>query len=364
MLHGVTVPGVPVTTSTLPERPLEGTSGARHVAVIGAGLAGLVCARTLADHGLRVTVFDKGRAPGGRATSRHADGGRVFDHGAQFFTARGEWLSRQVLVWEDDGVVARWSPRVGLGSERRLREGETWWVGAPRMGALAAHLARPLEVRLGHVVSALARSAGGWSLTVTGGAGEEARIHHADALVVAVPAPQCAALLAPISKLHREVAAVEQTPCWAVMAAVKGAEHVDADLFEDRGGAIAWAAREGSKPGRTLPEGEELWTLHASTEWSKAHLEDSPESVSDALLRTFFDRHRGLAGTVVEARAHRWRYARGRTAGDQPDALFDEAARVAVCGDWLAGERVEGALTSGLAAAALLLGGEARHPHL
>ena len=194
--------------------------GARRVAVIGAGLAGLVCAGALADHGLRVTVFDKGRSPGGRATSRRADGGRVFDHGAQFFTARGEWLSRQVLAWERDGVVARWSPRVGQASPQQRRGGETWWVGAPRMGALAAHLARPLDVRLGHAVSALARSEGQWSLT--GVAADAAFSHHADTLIVAVPAAQCAALLAPVSNLYKEVAAVEQTPCWAVMAVVKG----------------------------------------------------------------------------------------------------------------------------------------------
>ena len=86
--------------------------------------------------------------------------------------------------------------------------------------------------------------------------------------------------------------------------------------------------------------------------------------MSDALLAAFFDRHEGLAGTVVDARAHRWRYARGRATGDQPDALFDEAAAVAVCGDWLAGERVEGALTSGMAAAGFMLGSQARRPDL
>ena len=82
------------------------------------------------------------------------------------------------------------------------------------------------------------------------------------------------------------------------------------------------------------------------------------------VARAFFDRHGGVAGTVVDARAHRWRCARGRAISAQPDALFDDAAAVAVCGDWLAGERVEGALTSGLAAAGFILGGHARRPDL
>lgn len=36
------------------------------IAIIGAGMAGLTCARGLADAGLHPVVFDKGRGIGGR----------------------------------------------------------------------------------------------------------------------------------------------------------------------------------------------------------------------------------------------------------------------------------------------------------
>ena len=223
---------MPVTPSVFSSPLVERTRGARRVAVVGAGLAGLACARELTERGLAVTLFDKGRAPGGRATSRQAEGGRVFDHGAQFFTARGDWLSGHLPAWEREGVVAQWSPRLSKAVEGRRRAAETWWVGAPRMGALAAHLARGLDVRLGHIVSAIARSEGAWSITFAG----TDLVQHADALVIAVPAPQCAALLTPDSDLFRGVTAVEQTPCWAVMVAVRTAGPTEADLFEDRRG--------------------------------------------------------------------------------------------------------------------------------
>jgi renalase len=57
------------------------------VAVIGGGIAGLICARTLIAHRLAVTVLDTGREPGGRISTRQVDGYR-FDDGAQYFTAR------------------------------------------------------------------------------------------------------------------------------------------------------------------------------------------------------------------------------------------------------------------------------------
>ena len=43
------------------------------VGVIGAGMAGLACARELAAKGFEVTVFDKGRGLGGRTATRRAE---------------------------------------------------------------------------------------------------------------------------------------------------------------------------------------------------------------------------------------------------------------------------------------------------
>ena len=57
------------------------------VIVIGAGVSGLLAAARCATASSRVVVFDKGRGVGGRLATRRTDSG-VFDHGAQFFTAR------------------------------------------------------------------------------------------------------------------------------------------------------------------------------------------------------------------------------------------------------------------------------------
>ncbi len=59
----------------------------RLIAVIGAGIAGLACARTLAQAGHRVAVFEKSWRPGGRMATRASPFGG-FDHGAQYFTVR------------------------------------------------------------------------------------------------------------------------------------------------------------------------------------------------------------------------------------------------------------------------------------
>jgi photolyase PhrII len=334
------------------------------VVVVGAGLSGLACARTLADHGLTVTVVDKGMRPGGRATSRH-DGADVFDHGAQFFTARSEWLRRHVTSWEADGIVARWTPRLVQTGGARPRKTAPWWVATPSMGALAAHLSGGLDIKQGTKVTSLSRDSGGtWSILATGPDGNAVPPLLADALVVTLPAAQSALLLGAVdSEWSRVAASAKQTPCWAVMLTTRGVGDLGGDVFEDAQGPIAWTCREASKPGRAgavqdgeSGVGEERWLLHASAAWSEAHLDAAPELVAQALSEAFLLQHGALVrALVLRVRAHLWRYAQGQLP-EARGALFDASTLLAVCGDWVNGSRVEGALTSGVAAAGRLLG--------
>jgi len=62
------------------------------IIIIGAGIAGLACARPLADAGLHVIIIDKGRGIGGRVATRRADDLR-FDHGAPYARAQGPNLT-------------------------------------------------------------------------------------------------------------------------------------------------------------------------------------------------------------------------------------------------------------------------------
>ncbi len=83
------------------------------VVVVGAGLSGLVAARRLADDH-EVVVLDKGRSVGGRLATRRI-GDAVLDHGAQFFTVRGEALRAHTDDWLARGVARVWCHGFGDG---------------------------------------------------------------------------------------------------------------------------------------------------------------------------------------------------------------------------------------------------------
>jgi renalase len=319
------------------------------VAVVGAGVAGLTCGRTLTDHGFAVTVFDKGRGPCGRTATRRVDPDLAFDHGAQYFTARDPYFVRSVGAWLDKGVVAEWSGRVvklqeGVATDTTLQKR---YVGVPGMSALASHLAAGFAV---HRETFIARSSfipEGWQLVDESGGG----YGPFDFLIVALPAPQAGELLAP-HPFAIEARGVPMVPCWAVLSAFVDRLDVPWDGAFVHDSPLSWVARNSSKPGR--PSGPDCWVLHASPEWSVVHLEESADAVGPQLLMAFEAAVGYVLPKAAHQTAHRWRHSLGADPAGR-GVLFDAENGLAVCGDWLSGGRVEGAYLSGIAAAGCVL---------
>lgn len=298
-------------------------------AIIGAGMAGLACADRLSAAGHSVALFDKGRGAGGRMSTRRLQtslGEVSIDHGAQYFTARDPAFRRLVGEWRDLGIAASWPPA-----------GADAWVGVPGMNAIVKHMASSHPVAWGHVFSGMLRKSGGWWLM-----GEAREIGPFDAVVLAIPAEQAAAILS----LHdfdmtRIALMARSQPCWTGMFVFDRPLEGLPGVIRNSG-HIAWATRNSAKPGRPEPES---WVVQASAAWSSARLEVAPGSVSELLLAALAE----AAGTPipqpVAATAHRWRYALSAGTGD--GALWNRDLRLGVCGDWLLGPRVECAWLSG-----------------
>jgi predicted NAD/FAD-dependent oxidoreductase len=307
-------------------------------------VAGLTCARALAEAGLAVDVFDKGRGPGGRLSTRRGEGG-TWDHGAPCFSAAHPDFLRAVAAWEASGHLAPWQGRWGrLDGSGAVTPGAPpapQWVGVPGMASVVAHLAQGLCVRFGQPVTRVRREEGRWGLEGEGGA----RLGTWEALVVAVPPPQAAALLAEAAPgLAAAAASVRMSPVWAGLLSFASPVAVPLDAVEVGAGPLAFAVREGAKPGR--PAGER-WVVHASEAWTREHLEEGADAVAGRLAAAFREAT-GHGAPPLTAVAHRWRYARAAT--PLPGRMrFEEAAAVGLCGDGCGGSDVEAAFLSGRA---------------
>ena len=336
----------------------------RHIAIIGAGMAGIACARTLLQAGHRVSVFEKSWQVGGRMATRNTPFGS-FDHGAQYFTVRDErfalalattpkvckpWSAITVKVLDPLGRV------VAAGLPKR----EQHWVPTPGMNALAHHWAQPLQqagaLELQTRVHSIERDTlqpGLWQLRTEGPEGASRVFSGFDAVVLALPAPQAQLLLQTHSStaaLATSVAGTSVAPCWTLMLAFPNAVQPGLTTLGPQWNAarsthhrLAWLTRESSKPARSAVE---RWTVQASAAWSLEHLEDDDARVSAKLTRAFAE-ITGIRAAPALAEVHRWRYAQ-TTQPLGSSHLWDAALGVGVCGDWCLGHRVENAFVSGL----------------
>ena len=314
------------------------------IAVIGAGLGGLTCARELRDAGAGVVVFEKSRSLGGRLATRRWEG-QVVDHGAPWFTDVPERL-RELC---QDNLRCLTLPVLDWRSGTALPEpsGGRWYLAAGT-NRLGNRLAEGLEVRLESQIDALELQPDGrWQ--VAGAC--------FDAVVLTAPWPQSRRLLAPWLD---EPAGQTQPNYRRALTA----------LFEYAGdpseAAMAWSGMEHASPSSGLerslcenhkigrvPPGRTVIVAHGTPRFSGENFDMDREAWA-ALLEMEVRKAWGLAQAPRAGFTHRW----GFSTIDRPfEKMPNLPDRVYLAGDAVSGTGVGAVYRSGLTAARALLTG-------
>jgi renalase len=134
------------------------------VIVVGAGIAGLACAREVLDAGIPVRVIERAPAVGGRLASVRIDG-RIADIGAAYVTADDPAFLGRLQSWRIAGLARPWTDTF----RGQHGPGPMRWSAPGGLRSLAEDLAGELEITLGAEVTGLPR---------------------ADAVVLAMPGPE------------------------------------------------------------------------------------------------------------------------------------------------------------------------------
>lgn len=320
-----------------------------NIAIVGAGISGLACATALNNAGCRVTIFEKSRGVSGRLSTRVTDNWQC-DHGAQYFTAQNPQFALEVLRWQQAGVASLWQPRLqvfdGVNFSAKPST-KNRYIGVPTNSAPAKFLAQSLNIQTNYTIDKIERQDNGWLLSSM----EHGLILQPfDKLILAIPAPQAQVLLdicAPV--LAKIAAGVKMRGCWTLMCQFNSQLNLPFDGLFINNNLLSWVARDSAKQGRTSigqtiqTNQTETWVLHASSEWSEAHIEDAPDLVASLMLKAFIQLGGEMPATFT---AHRWRYA------DCMEYLniacaWDANLQLGLCGDWLNGGKVQGAWLSG-----------------
>lgn len=316
---------------------------APRLAIIGAGASGLLAASEAQHQGLQCTVFDKARRAGGRLASRRSDWG-MFNHGAPYVS-----MPTQAPLPSDPRLQRALNAGLNTlrvsaihGEQRPAR------VPSDSINALAQQWTQGLTCHFQHTLCELKHDGDNWWLRFSEQPGWCGPF---DRVLMTCPPAQALALLSKLPSQYRlcqQLQTLQHAPCWSVRWVPKASPVLAAGVFlrdDLQASGIALCIREDLRP---QGSGAPRLTLHATAEWSAAHLEESSECVAKHLMHAAASAL-GLPVGAESLDAHRWRYGYVTQAAGQAYLRGEQGLFYA--GDACLGATAIDAMHSGLAAA-------------
>jgi renalase len=329
--------------------------------VIGAGVAGLQCARRLRAAGADVLVVDRADKPGGRCATRWMDG-QPFDYGPQFLHGSDPAFLASVASVAGERLEG-WPRRVeGSGAPcqpEAFAPHQTRLAFAEGLHSFPRTLAEGLTIRLRTRILSLSITQG--AMRVESGAGER---FEARDLVLALAIEQALPLLRmlpPGSERDGALALLDMfvsSPCLTVAAGYPGTAPAPSwdILYPEDEESILNVGHDSTKRSGARSV---VLVCQGSARWSRLRLDAPEEDWTRELLGKVAHRVGAWAGQPAWVHPHRWRYSRVDRANElaAPLELRVGGSRIGVVGDlfspgggiqasWISGDRLGSSLSA------------------
>ncbi|MBW4717505.1 NAD(P)/FAD-dependent oxidoreductase [Saccharothrix obliqua] len=305
------------------------------VTVVGAGIAGVACARALTTAGVTVRVLERAHVCGGRMATE-SYGGRRADTGAGYFTVSSPEFAAVVEGWRAAGLAREWTDTFAVRSRDgwSTTTGPVRWAAAGGLRSLVRQLAEGLDVRTGWEVGHV-------------DPGPRVDGVAADAVVLAMPGPQAVRLLDPaLAETARAAGAQVWLP--SLVATLRYPERTwdFRGAFVNDHPVLATLLDDGSRRG----DGSPVLVAHTTAGFAERFDAEAAGAGIDAAVRELLGLPAALRVDVV-----RWAFARPDGPGAAPFHFGRE--RIGLAGDAWGSPKVETAWLSGTRLAAAVLGG-------
>ncbi|MBM3689698.1 MAG: FAD-dependent oxidoreductase [Actinobacteria bacterium] len=316
------------------------------VAVVGGGISGIACARSLADAGFTVDVIDRGQRLGGRLAVQTlrdtgtACDGRVVDVGAAYLTVSDPAFAAVVDDWVDRGTARPWTDTFHVADGTGLlgtKLGPMRYAAPRGLRSLVEDLAVELPSDLVSIAHPMDVDS-----VIVGPNGVDIADTTYRAVALCGPDPQMRSLLHADTKARDVLAAA---PMWEPVIALTAVydKRTWADLdaaFVNDDPVLSFVADDGRRRGDDAP----VLVAHSTPILAAGHLAD-PVTAAPLMLGAL---ERIVAGSEPAwFSVKRWTYARPARARD--DLCFFDGA-VGLAGDaWAGRPRTEAAWLSGTA---------------
>jgi len=308
----------------------------KNIIIIGSGIAGLSAANYLSSKKFNVTVLDKGKYPGGRISTRRGED-FIFNHGAQFFTAKSNEFKKICNRAVNDNVLVNW---VDSKTNR--------FIGNPDMREFSLWLSQNLTIFQENVVERLDYNE---QFIVN----TNKKKFTCDGLIITAPSSQTASLIKNLDEtFHELIEKVEYFPCWCVMLSLRDMSLKN--FYIDEKSIFNWIVSENNKIKNQL--NHNCLTIHTNERFSVENLDETKEVALDKIVQEFTKIYQVKTQDIIYKNIHRWRYAKVKKPFPQEENKISKKIPFGIAGDWCPpsqdkhyngnGQRVEDAYLSGI----------------
>ena len=308
----------------------------KNIIIIGSGIAGLAAANYLSSKNFNVTVLDKGKYPGGRISTRRGKD-FIFNHGAQFFTAKSNEFKKICNRAVNDNVLVNW-----VDSKKNR------FIGNPDMREFSLWLSQNLTIFQENVVERLDYN--DQFIVYT-----NKKKFTCDGLIITAPSSQTASLIKNLDEtLHKLIEKVEYFPCWCVMLSLRDMSLKNFHI--DEKSIFNWIVSENNKIKNQL--NHNCLTIHTNERFSVENLDETKEVILDKIVQEFTEIYQVKTQDIIYKNIHRWRYAKVKKPFPQEENKISKKIPFGIAGDWCPpsqdkhyngnGQRVEDAYLSGI----------------
>ncbi len=313
------------------------------VAIIGAGLSGLILAKKLGEKH-NVQLFEKSAKAGGRLASVDILD-CSFDFGAQYFTIKDEDFAKFIHPYCESGVVSHWHARFAELNIDRVKDHRPWdknnthYVGVPNNNSFALSLAEGLDINYQVKANQVIHDKGRWCLLDK----ENNKLGDFDWVVFAMPADQIISILPDSCEFYKSINAIKMTPCFTLMLELEQDFQSSWDVGFIDSEILSWVSKNFTKPCRD--KAKKTLIVNSTNSWAAENQLLSDDNIKELMiseLRKIIGQDSLLLKNVY---LHRWRFANAFKRYENK-FLLDKKNKLAACGDWCIQGRVESAFLS------------------
>ena len=306
--------------------------------IVGSGISGSTIANLLSKE-YSVEIFDKARAPGGRASNRRYKKDLSFDHGLQYISPKSREFTRFILDLEKKKILKKWKGN-HLDFTFEKKEEVPKYIGVKGNNAIPKYLIKNIKANFQSIITNIKFNDSYWEITIN----NKEKMFFKN-LILTCPYPQITSLSSKYLPKQIIKSKTRMIPNVTVMLAYKYnlKKNINISSVKFNDDILAWAANENSK--ERFKSSEILWTLQCTKKYSKKIINLFKYN-RDKYINEIVNKFENLTGFkskyLTFNNIHGWRYAYSLE-NKILNSYWNNKAYLGICADWMSGYKAEDA---------------------